>query len=134
MATLSFEPLIAPALWVTLAALGLALLAWYGRRRPAGVARRRWAGILTLTALGLAAVLGILLNPTWVEPVTPPAGKPLLTILVDGTASMATPDGPDGRTRFQAAARLTQALAESAGQRYDVRVRTFAGTVQAVEP
>ena len=33
----------------------------------------------------------ILLNPTWLERIPPPPGKPLLTILVDRSASMATP-------------------------------------------
>ena len=52
----------------------------------------------------MVLVLGILLNPTWIEPVAPPAGKPLLTVLVDATASMATADaGPRARTRYQSA-------------------------------
>jgi hypothetical protein len=133
MATLSFEPLIALALWLPLALTAAALLGWYAWRRPAAVTARRWAGILALMALGLILVLGILLNPTWVEPVAPPAGKPLLTVLVDESASMATPDAVGGQTRYHAAARLAQALSETAAERFEVRVRAFAGAVTAAD-
>jgi hypothetical protein len=134
MPMLSFEPLISLYLWLTLALAGALLLAWYGWRRPGEVTRQRWAGIVTLTGLGLVLVLAILLNPTWVEPVAPPAGKPLLTVLIDETASMATPDAADGLTRYQAATRVANALAKAAGDRFEVRFRTFAETPRAVDP
>ena len=35
MNAISFEPLISPALWATLAVLAAALLAWYALRREA---------------------------------------------------------------------------------------------------
>ena len=57
MGTLSFEPLIPLALWLTLAGAGLALLGWYARTRPAAVPRRRWLLILGLWALGLVLLL-----------------------------------------------------------------------------
>jgi hypothetical protein len=129
MSTLSFEPLIPSALWATLAIAGVVLLTWYGARRPAIVPPRRWGTILALSALGFALVLGILLNPTWVEPLAPPAGPPRLTVLVDATASMATPDMADGATRYRAAARLARAFAGSLQDRFDVRVGTFAAGV-----
>src|SRR4051794_28836919 len=133
MGTLRFEPLIPPALWLLLAAAGPALLAWYAWGRPPVVSRRRWASALALTAAGLAAVLGILLNPTWVEPLRPPAGKPLLTVLVDATASMAAPDGAGGQTRYRAAAPTAPACADRLGGRYDVRVATFGEAVSPAE-
>jgi hypothetical protein len=124
MGSLSLEPLLAPALWLALAGAAAALLAWYGLHRPAAVTRRRWGGILALTALGLAAVLLILLNPTWVEPLTPPAGQPVLTVLLDATASMAVPDA-EGRSRYAAAADLARACVGELAGRFDVQVRTF---------
>lgn len=133
MATLTFEPLIPLALWLTLAGAAAALLAWYGWGKPPVVSQPRWGSILVLAALGFSAVLGILLNPTWVEPITPPAGKPLLTILVDSSASMATADA-DGGTRFQAAARITRALAGAMASRLEVRVRAFAGDLTPLDP
>ncbi len=133
MGTLSFEPLIAPALWVTLAVAAAGLLGWYGWNRPQAVPRRRWAGILALMAMGLALVLIILLNPTWVEPLTPPSGKPLLTILVDSTASMATPDADNGRTRFQSASQLVQACAAELSDKFEVKVFSFAGSASPVD-
>jgi hypothetical protein len=134
METLTFEPLISPALWLTLAVAALALLGWYGWHRPAGLPRWRWGIVLVLMGLGQALVLLILLNPTWVAPVTPPAGKPLLTILVDASGSMATADLPGGRTRYQAASRLAKECATALDQRFEVRLATFAGAVAPSGP
>ena len=61
---------------------------------PAGSAGR----IAVLMGIALALPLTILLNPTWHDRVPPPAGKPLLTVLVDSSASMATHDSPDAGT------------------------------------
>lgn len=124
--SLTFEPLISPALWGTLAILALGLLAWYSRRRPAAVPRRVWGTIVTLMAAGTAAVLFILLNPTWQEPVPPPAGKPLLTVLVDQSASMAVEDAPRGQTRWKAAVELAGRAESDLATRFDVNLRTFA--------
>src|SRR5438874_1317252 len=106
MASLTFEPLISPALWAMLALLAAGLLVWYARNRPRAVPRRRWIAIIALMSIGAAAILAILLNPTWLEPVAPPAGKPLLTVLVDQSASMAVEDAPAGQSRWKAAAVL----------------------------
>ncbi len=65
------------------------------------VSRRRWSAIVGLTACGIAAVLIILLNPTWLERTRPPGGKPLLSVLVDASASMDTPDAGSATTRYR---------------------------------
>src|SRR5262245_4132793 len=132
MARLSFEPLISPVLWGTLTALAVALLAWYGWNRPRTVPRQRWGVIVTLMGLGLAAVLLLLLNPLWIEPLPPPAGKPVLTFLVDASQSMATPDGDRGQTRFQQAAAIVQRDVESLKSRFDIRIRTFSASTAPV--
>src|SRR5947209_571572 len=95
MEGLSLEPQIPSPLWVALAVAAVALIAWYARRKPTSLSRDRWASIVGLMSCSLAAVLVMLLNPTWVRPVPPPAGKPLVTVLVDATASMATPDADE---------------------------------------
>jgi hypothetical protein len=133
MGTLSFDPLIAPALWLALAAAGFALLSTYGWRRPGVVPRRRWAWIMGLSSLGMLIVLGVLLNPTWVEPAEPPAGRPVLTVLVDATASMATPDAPDKQTRYRASARLAAEFAKQLSGRFDVRAFTFADKASSAD-
>lgn len=134
MGTLSFEPLLPSALWLALAVTGAGLLGWYGWRRPGSVPRRRWAGILALMAAGHLLVLLVLLNPTWVAPVAPPAGKPLLTLLIDSTASMATADSGNGVPRYVAAVRLAQEFQKEVGDRYEVRVATFTDTVTVADP
>ncbi|MGQ0635964.1 MAG: CARDB domain-containing protein [Planctomycetaceae bacterium] len=132
MSTLTFEPLISPALWIALASLAAGVAVWYARTRPPVVTRRRWGVILALFAAGLAIVLGILLNPTWLEPVPPPPGKPLLTVLVDQSKSMDVADAPRERSRFEEATDVATKGVPKLAERFDVRLRTFAaGSVAA---
>jgi hypothetical protein len=125
MSTLTLDPLISPAAWMALAASAAVLLAWYARSRPASIAPAGWAAALALTACGAAGVLVILLNPIWLETIPPPAGKPVLTILLDQSASMAVPDGANGRSRFAAAAATAGEIARNSAARYDVQLHTF---------
>jgi hypothetical protein len=129
----TFEPLIASSLWLALAAAAAALLVWYAWRRPGPIPRGRWFGTITMMAAALFIVLVVLLNPTWVEPVAPPAGKPLLTILVDATASMNTPDGPGGAPRYQGATAAAARAVESLGKRFDIRVKSFSDAITATD-
>ncbi len=76
--------------------------------------------------LAAAVPLVVLLNPTWRERIPPPPGKPLLTILVDRSASMATRDADRGQTRYQAAVACAAAAVGELKDRYEVRIRSFA--------
>src|SRR5437763_16646841 len=111
MGSVTLELLIPASLWLALAIAGAALLIWYALRRPAVVPPARWVFTIALMSAGFALVLLILLNPMWQHAIEPPAGKPLLTILVDSSASMATPDADGGSTRFDARAGFTPAAA-----------------------
>ncbi|MFI5378465.1 MAG: hypothetical protein ACHRHE_04145 [Tepidisphaerales bacterium] len=133
MGWLSFEPLIPSSLWTALAVAVGVLLAWYAAQRPGTLSRTRWAGVVVLHAAAALAVLLLLLNPTWVEPVPPPPGKPLLTVLVDESASMGTPDATGGQTRHQAALKAAAEFSRQLGGRFDVRVRGFAKTLTALD-
>jgi hypothetical protein len=123
--TLTLEPLISSTLWLTLAVALAALLGWYAWRRPWGIGITRWVAIVTLMGLSGAAILVVLLNPTWLEPIPPPAGKPRLTILVDDSASMAATDMPANHSRFEDAAATAKTCAEKLAGRFDVRVSAF---------
>src|SRR5260221_5749895 len=127
----TFEPLIASSLWLALAATATALLTWYALRRPGPIPRGRWFGTIAMMGAALVIVLYVLLNPTWVEPVAPPAGKPVLTILVDATASMNTPDGPAGVPRYPGATAAAARAVESLGKRFDIHVKSFSDAVTA---
>lgn len=133
MAHLSFEPLIPGSLWLALAAAGAALLAWYALRRPEVMRRQRWAGVVTLMTVAIALVLLVLLNPTWVRPIPPPAGKPLVTVLVDATASMTTTDAAGGASRFASAAEMAKAISSRLRDRYEVQIRTFGSGLAPVD-
>lgn len=125
MGTLSFDPLISPALWLALAIAAVSMLVVYAWRRPSVVMRSRWAWINGLYALGMAIILTVLLNPTWVQPADPPAGRPILCVLVDATSSMTTPDASDRQTRYQVSSKLAAEFAKQLGGRFDLRAFTF---------
>jgi hypothetical protein len=131
------DPYIPLALWVPLALAAAGLWGWYAAASRGRLTGRRRGGVLALMAAAIAVPLAILLNPTWLEQVPPPPGKPLLTVLVDRSASMATEDAPQHRTRYQAACRFAAAV-EQLSDRYEVRLRWFAGdcsptTVEALK-
>lgn len=126
------DPRIPFALWFPLALLTAAAIGTYAflgwSRIPRG---RRW--LVALMALGAATPLLILLNPSWVQAVPPPAGRPLLTILIDRSGSMATPDATGGATRFAAASEEAARFAEELEGTFDVRVREFSDRSSATE-
>ena len=129
--TLTFEPLISSTLWLTLAVTLAALLVLYGWNRPFNIGRYHWGAILTLMGLSGAALLAILLNPTWLDRIPPPKGKPRLTVIVDESASMAARDMADGRSRFEAAAEIARSCATGLNQQFDVFTYTFSNNVLA---
>lgn len=123
--TLTFEPLISFTLWLTLVVAAIGLLAWYGWHRPWGISRLRWSAIIGLMSTSVALLLGILLNPTWNERIPPPQGKPRLAIIVDDSASMSSPDMPDGGTRYREAAKIAKECAAKLSDRFEVHTATF---------
>ena len=132
--TLTFEPLIPASLWLLLAVIAAVLLVAYGWRRPGSVERSRWVVIMSLMAGGIAAVLAVLLNPMWIDPIEPPAGKPLLTVLIDESASMAVQDAEGSRSRFDAAREMARSMSRELTGKFDVQVRTFAEALSPIAP
>ncbi len=128
--SLAFDPYVPLALWLPLAAAAAALLGLYAVRSRGRIAGRRAAVTWGLMALAVALPLGILLNPTWVETLPPPPGKPLLTVLLDDSSSMATRD-VDGKPRLERGRELAAQVWQRLGQRYDVALRTFSDGTQA---
>ncbi|MFO7899543.1 MAG: hypothetical protein R6V58_10860 [Planctomycetota bacterium] len=126
MCYLTVDPRIPFALWWPLAATAAVLLVVYAVAAWNRLPRGRRSAIVALMTAAVAVPLLVLLNPTWLERVPPPEGKPLLTILVDRSGSMATADAPGDATRFDAAARVAEATAGELADRYEVRVRAFA--------
>ena len=129
MTTLEFEPLIPIALWAGLAAGAVLLLALYGRNAARRMKRARWLMVVALMTAAVAMPLLILLNPLWMERIPPPEGKPVLSILIDNSASMATPDGAKGRTRYEVAVEIVTTLAQQLRDRYEIHLSTFAASV-----
>ncbi len=125
MSRILFDPLIPLSLWFPLFLVGAAFLACFGwscRKRLVGPRRLE---ILTLMTVALLLPLAVLLNPTWNEPIPPPPGKPLLTILVDQSASMETRDAVTGRSRYEEAVHLAEAAARYFETNYEVRLFGF---------
>lgn len=131
--SLHWEPLITPSIWVALTIAACALLVLCAARRPSFLKPARWTGIILSMGLGVVLILALLLNPVWVEAMPPPPGKPVLTILVDKSASMAAPATGGSRSRLEEAVETAHRLAESASDRLDVRLTTFDFEVAAVD-
>lgn len=118
--------------WLALAATGLVFgaFAWLNTVR----AERRLRAFLVelprlLTALFLAATLT---QPEWVR-TDPAVRKPEIVFLVDASPSMATKDetGPEGAVSRTALAEqvLASPPAAALGERYEVGVQSFAGSL-----
>ncbi len=129
MTTLTFEPLIPIALWAGMAVAGLCMLVLYGRNARLRLPRARWLAIVALMAMAVALPLVVLLNPVWIELIPPPSGKPWLNILIDDSASMATPNGAAGRTRYGTAADVGKVLGRQLRERYNIELHRFADTI-----
>ncbi len=123
---LTFDPYIPLALWVPLALAAAGLLAAYALTSRGRMLGRRRGAILALMGIAAAVPLAVLLNPTWMDRVPPPSGKPLLSVLVDASASMDVHDAPQQRSRYQDACRIAKAMVKDLGDRYEVRLRSFA--------
>jgi len=134
MRHLIFDPPIPLALWCPLAAAAAVLLVWYAALVRRRLPRRRWGLAMGLMTVGIAVPLAILLNPVWIQRIPGPEGKPLLTILVDQSASMATRDADGGRARYDQAAGLAHAAAGDLADRYEMRVRAFASDWSQASP
>lgn len=130
--TLTFEPLLSSAAWVTMALLAIGFWVWYVSRRPQACNRYLWTGLAGLMALGLAAILLVLLNPIWLQPLPPPGGKPLLTILLDESKSMATADGENGQTRYAVATKAALRAVDGLKDEFEIRIQTFAEETRSV--
>jgi hypothetical protein len=127
MTRLVLDPYIPLALWVPLALAAGGLLAWYGAASRKRLPGPRWGIVIALMTIAAIVPLAILLNPTWLERLPAPAGKPLLTVLVDRSASMATRDVRPSTSRYEAACRTAREVAQRLSDRYEVRLRAFAG-------
>lgn len=101
----TIEPKIPLGLWWALAAAAAVALGFYAARRDWSLTPLWRAVVTVLMGLGVVGPLLIALNPLWIEPVPPLPGQPVLSILVDGTMSMQTPDAASGapKTRWQMA-------------------------------
>jgi len=142
MRELIFEPLIPWALWLALALASAGPWLWYALASRDRLQGWRRPSVLALMAVAVLIPLLILLNPMWLERIPPPQGKPVLTILVDQSASMATDDVPsheetpepgspgqasDGNpaSRYEAACQSARHLVAAADDAFEVRVWGF---------
>ncbi len=133
MRHITLDPYIPLALWVPLALAAAMLLGWYAVAVRGRFSPRRWAGVMILMTIAVTIPLVILLNPTWLKRIPPPAGKPLLTIRVDRSDSMLTPDAEGGATRRAVADRLARQIESELSDRYEIRVRPFASDAAATD-
>ena len=125
MQSLVFDPLIPIALWGSLALVAAGLVMWYSLHCVRRLGRRRGGLVSLLMLVSMALPLAMLLNPIWHERIPPPAGKPVVSVLVDASRSMSTTDGKGGQQRIAEAAALARAMYQELSDRYDVALYSF---------
>ena len=133
MSYLQFEPRIPLSLWFTMALAAVIALVVYAvgaRNRLQPV--QRWS-VLALMALTAALPLCLLLNPTWIQRLPPPTGKPRLTVLIDRSASMAVTDAADHASRFAYACGVASEVDRRLSSQYDIQVRAFSQTSAPID-
>lgn len=133
-AWLDWQPRVPLPLWLLL--LVAFVICWvlyaFRSRELLPQSRRRWMLSLMLVA-GMVPLI-LLLNPTWVEPLPPPEGRPLVTVLVDASASMDIADQPgSSQTRFVRSQNLAQQVLGDFDETYETRVVSFDQTTQTVD-
>jgi hypothetical protein len=108
----TIEPKIPLSLWWALVAATIVALVYYFARRDWSLSPLRRGIITVLLGLCVAGPLAIALNPTWIEPVPPLPGQPMISVLVDGTMSMQTADASPGqsKTRWRSAVETANQL------------------------
>ena len=125
LAWLDWRPHVALPVWLALVAI--MSVAWivyaYQSRNRLSPSRRR----MTLFWMLFAAVipLVLLLNPVWVEALPPPDGRPLVTMVIDTSASMNVSDDDGSETRIERAIELANEVTDSLDSIYETRWVTF---------
>ncbi|MEQ1824977.1 MAG: hypothetical protein ABL921_03495 [Pirellula sp.] len=126
----TFEPKIPLGLWWALAAAATVAVVYYALRRDWPVSAGKRFVLTILLGLGIVGPLLIALNPIWVETIPPLRGSPQMTVLVDGTQSMRTPDAKPNQTSSRWTYAITLAdLIDGRGTKIDVIKNVFADTI-----
>ncbi len=131
LAWLDWQPRVSLPLWLALATVFLCVWGAYAWRCGRAISKSRRVWTLGLMLLAGSVPLVLLLNPTWVEALPPPEGRPLVTILVDTSGSMNVAD-VDGQseTRLDRAAKLAEKITSSLDDSYETRLFAFDATVR----
>jgi hypothetical protein len=132
METFVFDPLLpAPllaALWVLAALAALVYVFWRPTRLP--LVRRMALG--ALHALPMAGLIVLLYRPSIVTIAGSSGGKPVLSVFVDSSASMATDDAESGTDRFKLAVAAIKERLPAWSKDFDVRLHVFDGAARSV--
>src|SRR4051794_14843568 len=105
MRTLVFDPLFSPPLMAAIWTAAAVLLFLYIFWRPTRLSLPRRVFLLLMHAVPLAFLIFMLYRPTWVRISGGNSVRPVLSVLLDKSASMAAEDGGGGDTRMVAAAK-----------------------------
>lgn len=132
MAGLTCEPLLPVRYVALIAVLAAPALAWCGWRSSAAAPRGRRLLLAALRVAAALAAVGLLLNPGRLVRAGSAAGRPVVALLVDTSASMAVPDAAGG-PRLAAAREAARKLAGRLPADCDVRFLAFDLQARAVE-
>lgn len=131
----TIEPQIPLSLWWALTAIAVAAMIWYVVRFEWNQTSTKRIVLTAMLALGLIGPLLIALNPTWVETIPPIPGVPTITVLVDGTMSMDTPDIDESKsqTRWTRAVELASQVEAKHGE-ISIKPMAFGSVMKPFDP
>lgn len=124
-AWLDWQPRISLPLWLALATVFAITWIAYAVRCRKGIPSGRRVWTLGAMLIAGSVPLILLLNPTWVEALPPPEGRPLVTVVIDSSASMDVDDGADDQTRLERATQLADEILDSFDDSYETRLLRF---------
>lgn len=135
METFIFDPLVPPPILAALWAAAVALCVGYAIWRPARLSAPRRFLFAALHFVPLVAILVLLHRPTWVRISGEGGAKPVLSVQVDLSASMATEDmnGPQGLySRHAAVVEMVNENWKVWNHDFDVRLHGFDKAARAI--
>ncbi|MCG8651525.1 MAG: VWA domain-containing protein [Pirellulales bacterium] len=126
LAWLDWQPRVSLPLWLALALVLMIVWGIYLWRCGGSIPKGRRVWTLGLMLVAGFVPLMLLLNPTWVEALPPPEGRPLVTVLVDTSGSMNVADDENSsETRLSRAAELAKQTLAGFSETFETRIIAF---------
>jgi len=134
MDTLVTDPALPASVLATLWIAAALVCVLYAFWRPTRMGAGRRVAIALFHFITFSAIILVLYRPTWLRLTTQAGKQPILSVLFDSSASMATHDASGGKTRMEESVALIRQNLPSWTREFDVRVSRFDKIPQRLQP